>query len=266
MTILDKIIASKEVEVASRKLSTPISVLEKAPAFTRKCLSLKQSLLNSESGIISEFKRKSPSLGWIHEDADVVEITSGYSAAGASGISILTDEEYFGGTPMDLMAARPYISCPVLRKDFVIDDYQLYEAKAMGADVVLLIAAALTVQQTLDLARKAHELGLEVLLEVHNAEEINHANNFVDMLGVNNRNLKTFEQSIQTSFDLVALIPDQFVKVSESGISKTETVKELRKVGYKGFLMGENFMKEENPAEALKRFIGPLNLPKGDFK
>jgi indole-3-glycerol phosphate synthase len=258
-SILDRIIASKLIEVASRKLSTPISALEKAPAFARKCLSLKESLLNSDSGIISEFKRKSPSLGWIHEDADVVDVTSGYSAAGASGISILTDLEYFGGTPMDLMAARQFITCPVLRKDFVIDEYQLYEAKAMGADVVLLIAAALTVEQTLELARKAHELGLEVLLEVHNAEELGHANDFIDMLGVNNRNLKTFEQSIQTSFDLAALISDKFVKVSESGISKTETVKELRKVGYKGFLMGENFMKEENPAEALVRFIDGLN-------
>jgi len=256
--ILDIIIESKKVEVASRKLSTPISTLEKAPAFSRKCLSMKQSLLNSESGIISEFKRKSPSLGWIHEDADVIDVTAGYSAAGASGISILTDLEYFGGTPMDLMAARQFITCPVLRKDFLIDEYQLFEAKAMGADVILLIAAALTVEQTLDLARKAHELGLEVLLEVHNAEELGHANDFVDMLGVNNRNLKTFEQSIQTSFDLAALIPDKFVKVSESGISKTETVKELRKVGYKGFLMGENFMKEENPAEALNNFIANL--------
>jgi len=221
---------------------------------------MKESLLNSESGIISEFKRKSPSLGWIHEDADVVDVTAGYSAAGASGISILTDLEYFGGTPMDLIAARQFITCPVLRKDFVIDEYQLFEAKAMGADVILLIAAALTVEQTLELAHKAHELGLEVLLEVHNAEEIGHANDYVDMLGVNNRNLKTFEQSIQTSFDLAALISDKFVKVSESGISKTETVKELRKVGYKGFLMGENFMKEENPAEALVRFIEGLKF------
>jgi indole-3-glycerol phosphate synthase len=256
--ILDRIIASKAVEVASRKLSTPIAVLEAAPAFSRSCLSMKQSLLNSESGIISEFKRKSPSLGWIHEDADVVAVTGGYSAAGASGISILTDLEYFGGTPMDLIQARPAITCPVLRKDFVIDEYQLFEAKAMGADVVLLIAAALTVEQTLRLARKAHNLGLEVLLEVHNAEEIGHANEYVDMLGVNNRNLKTFEQSIQTSFDLAALIPDDFVKVSESGISKVETVKELRKVGYKGFLMGENFMKEENPAEALVAFVNKI--------
>ena len=260
-SILDKILVSKAIEVASRKQQLPISALEKAPAFARKCLSMKQSLLNSESGIISEFKRKSPSLGWIHEYADVVDVTAGYSAAGASGISILTDLEYFGGTPLDLMAARQFITCPVLRKDFVIDEYQLYEAKAMGADVILLIAAALTVEQTLELARKAHELGLEVLLEVHNAEELRHANDYVDMLGVNNRNLKTFEQSIQVSFDLAALIPDKFVKVSESGISKVETVQELRKVGYKGFLMGENFMKEENPADALNRFIKDLKQP-----
>jgi len=257
-TILDKILASKFIEVAERKQQLSIATLEKAPAFSRKCLSLKQSLLNSESGIISEFKRKSPSLGWIHEEADVVEVTSGYSAAGAAGISVLTDLEYFGGTAMDLIAARPLITCPVLRKDFVIDEYQLYEAKAIGADVILLIAAALTVEKTMELAKKAHDLGLEVLLEVHNAEEIGHANEYVDMLGVNNRNLKTFEQNIQVSFDLTSLIPDQFVKVSESGISKVETVIELRKVGYKGFLMGENFMKEVNPAKALKNFISNL--------
>ena len=257
-TILDTILADKVKEVAERKLLVSISELEKAPAFSRTCLSMKQSLLDSDSGIISEFKRKSPSLGWIHEDADVVKVTSGYSAAGASGISILTDLPYFGGTPRDITEARPFITCPVLRKDFVMDEYQLYEAKAMGADVILLIAAALSGKRTFELARKAHELGLEVLLEVHNADEIRHANDYVDMLGVNNRNLKTFEQSIQVSFDLADLIPDHFVKVSESGISKVDTVKELRKAGYKGFLMGENFMKEADPAEALTSFIKAL--------
>jgi len=204
MTILDKIIADKQIEVANRKLSICIADLEKSMDFDRKCLSLKHNLLNSESGIISEFKRKSPSLGWIHQYADVVKVTEGYSKAGASGISILTDFPYFGGTPQDLIDARPQVTCPILRKDFVIDEYQLFEAKAMGADVVLLIAAALTVSETLELAHKAHGLGLEVLLEVHNAEELGHANDFVDMLGVNNRNLKTFGQSIQTSFDLAA--------------------------------------------------------------
>ena len=257
-TILDTILADKVKEVAERKLHVSISELEKAPAFSRTCLSMKQSLLDSKTGIISEFKRKSPSLGWIHEDADVVKVTSGYSAAGASGISILTDLPYFGGTPRDITEAHPFITCPVLRKDFVMDEYQLYEAKAMGADVILLIAAALSGKRTFELARKAHELGLEVLLEVHNADEIRHANDYVDMLGVNNRNLKTFEQSIQVSFDLADLIPDHFVKVSESGISKVDTVKELRKAGYKGFLMGENFMKESDPAEALTSFIKAL--------
>ena len=260
MTILDKIIAHKKTEVFNARQSTTISELENSPMFSRTCLSLKNNLLNSESGIISEFKRKSPSLGWIHEHADVVNVTAGYSAAGASGISILTDSEFFGGATQDLVNARSNVHCPILRKDFVIDEYQLYEAKAMGADVILLIAAALTVEQTLKLAEKAHELGLEVLLEVHNAEELAHANDSVDMLGVNNRNLKTFEQSIQTSFDLAALIPDKFVKVSESGISSVETVKELRKIGYRGFLMGENFMKENHPDVALNSFIEKLRI------
>lgn len=258
MTILDKIIADKCIEIASRKMGATISDLEKSPLFERNCLSLKQNLLSSESGIISEFKRKSPSLGWIHEHADVIEVTEGYSRAGASGISILTDLPYFGGTPQDIIVSRPQVTCPILRKDFVVDPYQLFEAKAMGADVVLLIAAALTVKETVELAKKAHELGLEVLLEVHNAEELGHANENIDMLGVNNRNLKTFEQNIQTSFDLAERIPNEFVKVSESGLSKTETVKELRQAGYRGFLMGENFMKKAKPNEALAKFIEAL--------
>jgi len=257
--ILMEIIEAKRETICEQKKAISLAALQDGAAESRNMFSMRQALANSSSGIIAEFKRKSPSLGWINEDADVVEVTAGYSAAGASGISILTDSEFFGGSPLDIMAARQFVACPVLRKDFMIDEYQLYEAKAMGADVVLLIAAALTVKQTLELASKAHELGLEVLLEVHNEQELGHANDFVDMLGVNNRNLKTFEQSIQISFDLAALIPDQFLKVSESGISKIETVRELRAVGYKGFLMGENFMKEENPASALVNFISLLN-------
>ena len=257
-TILDKILASKAIEVADRKLLVSIHDLENETFFLRKCLSLKQSLLDSETGIISEFKRKSPSKGWIHETADVIKVTSGYSGAGASGISILTDLSYFGGTTQDILASRPLISCPVLRKDFVIDEYQLYEAKAMGADVVLLIAAALSPKQTSELAKTAHRLGLEVLLEVHNESELRHISENVDLIGVNNRNLKTFEVNTKVSFILADLIPDQFVKVSESGISKAETVQELRIAGYKGFLMGENFMKEANPAEALSGFIAEL--------
>jgi len=257
-TILDSILADKVLEVNARKLLIPVSELENSDFFKRNCLSMKQSLLKSKTGIISEFKRKSPSLGWIHEHASVVEITSGYSAAGASGVSILTDLPYFGGTSKDLMVARPLITCPVLRKDFVIDEYQLYEAKAMGADVILLIAAALSAKHTFELARKARELGLEVLLEVHNADEIRHANEYVDMMGVNNRNLKTFKVNTDVSFELAALIPDSFIKISESGISSSETVRKLRQAGYRGFLMGENFMKETNPEQALSRFISEL--------
>lgn len=258
MTILDKILADKVIEVANRKAVKSIDDLLKESGFTRQTLSLKQNLIASNSGIISEFKRKSPSKGWIHQDADVTAVTYGYSQAGACGISILTDEIYFGGTPADVIAARPQVACPILRKEFVIDEYQLYEARAMGADLILLIAAALSPQQTKNLARKAHELNLEVLLEVHNEEELGHANEFVDMLGVNNRNLKTFVTDVQVSFGLVNKIPSEFVKVSESGISAVETVRELRQVGYRGFLMGENFMKEAIPAEALKRFIQNL--------
>lgn len=258
MTILDKIIADKKLEVAERKQLISISDLEKTAAFGRKCLSLRHSLLQSKSGIIAEFKRKSPSKGWIHADADVQKITSGYSHNGASGISILTDFPYFGGTPEDLISARANIACPVLRKDFMIDEYQLFEAKSYGADVVLLIAAALTTEECKNLAQKAQQLGLETLLEVHNAEELGHINEHITLVGVNNRNLKTFEVSTEISVELAQLIPDEFVKISESGISNVQTVRELQKTGYKGFLMGENFMKEENPAEALRKFIEEL--------
>lgn len=255
MTILDNIIADKKKEVSERKTQISISDLEKTVGFDRTCLSLKQNLLHSSSGIIAEFKRKSPSLGWIHADADVKAITSGYSQNGVSGISILTDFPYFGGTPEDLISARPNISCPILRKDFMIDEYQLFEAKSYGADVVLLIASALTTDECNNLAQKAKALGLETLLEIHNTQELSHISEYIDLVGVNNRNLKTFEVSIDASLSLADKIPAEFIKISESGISSVESVKILREVGYKGFLMGENFMKEENPAEALKNFI-----------
>ena len=257
-TILDNIIADKINEVSERKNLCSIKQLEQMPGFERTCISLRNNLLQSPTGIIAEFKRKSPSLGWIHEHADVCNITSGYSHAGASGISILTDLPYFGGTPTDLISARQGISCAVLRKDFIIDEYQVFEAKAMGADVILLIAAALTPDKTKNLARQAKDLGLEVLLEVHNREELDCVNEFVDLLGVNNRNLKTFEVDINISKELAEFIPKEFIKISESGISNPQTVIELKSFGYQGFLMGENFMKEQNPADALKRFICPL--------
>ena len=256
--ILDKIIAEKRLEVAERKKVKSITDLEKEILFSGKCISLKNNLLQSNSGIISEFKRKSPSKGWIKETCSSSEIAGGYCKNGASGISILTDSPFFGGTPDDLISARQLVDCPILRKDFMIDDYQFYEAKAMGADVILLIASALTVSETEKFAKLAKSLGLEVLLEIHNEEELEHINDYVDIVGVNNRNLKTFEVNLQTSKNLAKLIPDKFVKISESGISNPESVKELQKHGFKGFLMGENFMKDENPAESLKKFISVI--------
>ena len=258
MTILNEIITQKKIEVQYQKSILPISGLERSEMFGKTCLSMKNSLETSTSGIIAEFKRKSPSKGWIHPEADVKEITASYSRNGASGISILTDLPYFGGTLDDLTGARPTIACPVLRKDFMIDEYQLFEAKACGADLILLIAAALTTNECKTLARRARELGMETLLEVHNAEELGHVNEFIDIIGVNNRNLKTFEVSIDVSFSLAMQIPAGYLKISESGISNPKTVNELRKAGYNGFLMGENFMKEKNPAEALKNFMAAL--------
>ena len=254
-TILDKIIAEKRLEIARRKAEKSVSKLENELYFNRKCLSLKDNLQVSGSGIIAEFKRKSPSKGWIHQNADARIIPAEYCKVGASGISILTDEQFFGGTPQDLITARPLVDCPVLRKEFIVDEYQLFEAKAMGADVILLIASALSVDETKDLAKQAKAHGMEILLEIHNKEELAHINEFIDIVGVNNRYLKTFEVSIDISKELADLIPDEFVKISESGISNPETVIELRKYGYKGFLMGENFMKTENPALSLKKFI-----------
>lgn len=253
MTILDKIIADKRKEVEANKQLISIADLQSSPWFQRKCLSLRERLIES-TGIIAEFKRKSPSKGWIHENADIVEVTSGYSEAGAAGISILTDSPYFGGVQQELTAARPHVQCPILRKDFMIDEYQLYEAKSIGADVILLIAAALKPGECRQLAIKAKELGLEVLLEIHSEDELRYCCDEVDLVGVNNRNLKTFEVSTRLSIELAALIPDRFVKISESGLQDVETVQELMGYGYRGFLMGENFMKEADPASAMRMF------------
>lgn len=258
MNILDRIVADKNKEINERKAALTISYLESRESFARECLSMKKALMTSPSGIIAEFKRKSPSKGWIHAEADATAITSAYCANGATGISILTDHPHFGGKPADLIHARPHLNCPVLRKDFIVDEYQLFEAKSYGADVVLLIAAALTTANCLNLARRAKELGLEVLLEIHQEEELEQINEYVDIVGVNNRNLKTFEVSIDSSLALFEKLPADRVKISESGISSVEAVRCLRQAGYRGFLMGENFMKEEHPAEALRQFIASL--------
>lgn len=260
MNILEKIIAEKRQEVQRQKEAVHLSVLENLLKDKPACLSFKKALSESESGIIAEFKRRSPSKDWLCKDALVEEVVPGYVQSGATALSILTDEPFFGGSLKDLQAARKLTqTTPLLRKDFVIDEYQLYQARVMGADVVLLIAAALSVRQTIDLAKTAHALGLEVLLEVHSKEELEHVNEYVEVVGVNNRNLSTFVTDVQVSYDLATLIPDAFVKISESGISRPETVAGLRKVGFKGFLMGENFMKTSCPGETLRTFIRNLS-------
>ncbi len=260
MNILDKIITTKMTEMANQKMAVRIEHLEKHPRFKRKCNSLKKSLLrDGSSGIIAEFKQKSPSKGEINFKVTVEEVTKNYAKAGAAGISVLTDFEYFGGNISNLCKARetnPDI--PILRKDFMIDTYQVVEAKAFGADVILLIAACLEKEQAEILAKKAKELGMEVLMEVHNAEELEKVNDFVDIVGVNNRDLKTFTMDIETSVRLSKLIPDKFVKISESGLDSAQTIHYLRENGFKGFLIGETFMKTENPGEACRKFIEEL--------
>lgn len=257
--ILDKIVANKRIEVEQQKKEVSIDQLIKQIGTANKQGLFKQSLINSSTGIIAEFKRRSPSKGWIFENAKIEEVIPLYSDGGASTISILTDTDFFGGTFADLTMASSLTKTPLLRKDFMVDEYQFYQAAAMGASAVLLIASSLTIQETKQFAVKAKELGLDVLLEVHNEAELGHINEYVDVVGVNNRNLGTFVTDVQASFDLVDKIPNEFVKISESGISSPQTVLDLREVGYKGFLMGENFMKTDNPGEALANFIKELS-------
>jgi len=255
MTILDKIVADKRLEVASRREAVSLEHLKGLATGLPKGLSLKNALASSATGIISEFKRKSPSKGYIHPDADVATVVSDYQSGGCTGVSVLTDYPYFGGTIGDFRNARQVLDCPMLRKDFMIDPYQVYEAKVLGADVILLIASALTLDEAYDLGELAHELGMEVRLEVHNEAELEYISRFTDMVGVNNRNLSTFVTDVQVSFDLVDKIPSEFIRISESGLSDPAVVKSLREAGYKGFLMGENFMKHDNPGAALSAFI-----------
>lgn len=258
MNILDKIVAEKRLEVEKRKSSASLKELENGKYFTRTTLSLKEFLLDqNRTGIIAEFKRKSPSKGIINDKATVEEVVSAYANYGASGISVLTDGPFFGGHLEDLIAARNQ-KVPILRKDFMIDEYQLYEAKAFGADIILLIAACLTPQQVKSFAITAKKLGLEVLLEIHNEEELHHVCDEVDLVGVNNRNLKTFEVSIQTSLKLIDQIPSSKPAIAESGITDIETIVSLKQSGFKGFLIGENFMKSIDPAIAFAEFVQQL--------
>ncbi len=255
MSILDRIIAVKREEVAARKRKIPVRDLEATLFARRKCLSVRQALEQSATGIIAEFKRKSPSKGFIHENAGVQEVVLAYQREGAAVCSVLTDRTFFGGDLLDLALARQVAGLPLLRKDFVVDEYQLIEAKAAGADAVLLIAAVLSLRQCTDYTLLAHELGLEVLLEIHGEEELERIGAETDLIGVNNRNLATFRTDIYTSFELASKIPPGYLKVSESGIHSLETLKALRKAGFSGFLIGEHFMQESDPGAALQKFL-----------
>lgn len=260
-TILDQIVEKKKQEVAAAKARMPILELEMMPGFKRSCISFKDSLNDPQkNGIIAEFKRRSPSKGLINGHSDIIEVTKGYESGGASAISVLTDETFFGGFEKDLITAREAINIPLLRKDFMIDEYQLLEAKAWGADIILLIAAILSPQQVRDLANVAQSLGLQVLLEVHTMTELQASlGPNIDAVGVNNRNLADFSVDLRTSYDLVKEIPNHFLKISESGISDVETVKNLHSAGFNGFLMGENFMRAENPGQAFSEFSSNLS-------
>ena len=258
MTILDRIIAQKRIEISERKAQTSASSLMQSPDFERVVNSARQAILrNNSTGIIAEFKRKSPSKGIINDSVSVVDTTAGYVLAGAACLSVLTDEPFFGGTPTDLREARQANpTTPILRKDFVIDEYQLLEAKSWGADFVLLIAACLSPAEVQTLSQTAHELGMEVLLEVHDETELTQTLcDSVDLVGVNNRNLKTFETSIDTSIRLIDRIPASFVRITESGLHDAATIRMLREVGYDGFLIGEAFMKTTLPGNALAELV-----------
>ena len=264
MDILEKIVQYKRSEVAERRKVKSMSFLEQEELFDRKCISAKQRILSAEPyGIISEFKRQSPSKGIINDKVDVVDVTSGYESAGASAISILTDESFFGGTTEDLGRARAVLNCPILRKDFIVDEYQVIETKAMGADLMLLISACLNKSEVIKLATLAHSVGLEVLLEIHSLEEYD--DQFlgsIDLLGVNNRNLKTFETTIQTSINLAKHLPDDVVKISESGLRTVKDLDEVSHAGYQGFLIGEQFMRHNDPAEELRQFMSADSVSK----
>ena len=256
--ILTDIIAHKRKEIAIQEAAVSASFLENHIGGTTVTRSMKQSLTASSTGIIAEFKRRSPSKGWINREADASIVPHSYELAGAAALSILTDELFFGGSLKDIRNARPTVNIPVLRKDFIISRYQLLQAKVAQADAVLLIAAALSKDECMSLAKEAHALQLEVLLEIHTEQETDYINEYVDMIGVNNRNLGTFHTDTENSFRLAEKFPKDKVLVSESGISNPETVIKLREAGFRGFLIGENFMKTENPGKALNEFINQL--------
>ena len=260
MTILDTIVVAKKEEVATKKKHSPIVEMEKSPYFKASCYSLKEHIKDpSKHGIIAEFKRRSPSKGIIHEGACPKTITQGYIQAGASVLSVLTDHSFFGAQENDFSIARESNSSPILRKEFIIDEYQVIESKAMGADAILLIAKILTVAEIKKFAGLAKNLGMEVFLETHNEQEVRHAADLeVDLIGINNRNLNTFEVDVENSIRLAQQLPPHVLKIAESGISSVPLFNTLKENGFDGFLIGEYFMRDPQPAEKCKSFIQSL--------
>jgi indole-3-glycerol phosphate synthase len=260
MTILDKILESKKREISHLIKSVTVRDLEGSSLFERKVVSLSGSIIDkSKTGIIAEFKRKSPSKGIINSFSTVEEVTSGYCIGGASGLSVLTESKFFGGSNEDLTSVRRKSIIPILRKDFIIDEYQVLESKSIGADAILLIAAALKNSEILKLSRLAGSLGMEVLLEIHEESELEKINQYINIIGVNNRNLKTFEVNTENSELLAEKIPSGFMKISESGISSPQVIRKLRAAGYDGFLIGEKFMSTADPVIAFSDFVKDLN-------
>lgn len=258
MNILDKIVLDKKREINSKRNLFPIDFLKKSPLFLRTSNSLSQSI-KTGSGIIAEFKRRSPSKQVINHQSSVIDVVKGYEKAGVSGVSVLADTKYFGGALDDLIQARDTIEIPILRKEFIIDVYQIYEAKSFGADAVLLIAAILTADEIKVFSKLANDLGMDVLLEIHNEEELSKSDfKNIDMVGVNNRNLKTFKVSLENSKYLTKLIPSDKVKISESGINDIASINKLKQYGFEGFLIGENFMKTDDPGQAAIDFLNRL--------
>ncbi|MDX1902740.1 MAG: indole-3-glycerol phosphate synthase TrpC [Thermonemataceae bacterium] len=262
MNILETIKAKKIEEVAEKRALYPIKLLEKSIFYESPAVSLKKYLNDPQrSGIIAEFKRKSPSKGFINTYANAEEVCLGYMQAGAAALSVLTDENFFGAKKDDLLFARKLNFCPILRKDFIVDEYQIIEAKSMGADVILLIAKMLSPQQIRQFTELAQSLGMEVLLEIHNETEINENRNApCDLFGVNHRNLDTFEVNLANSLNLIEKLPPKVPKIAESGIKSVEEVHLLKQNGFKGFLIGELFIRHSNPAEKCRDFIKQLDL------
>lgn len=259
--ILNNIINHKKLEVKEKKELFPIKLLENSIYFNTPVVSLKRYLLRKDKfGIIAEFKRKSPSKGNINIYANIEEVSIGYMQANASALSILTDSSYFGGKNEDLTIARKFNYCPILRKDFIIDEYQIIEARSIGADVILLIADCLSKSAIYELASLAKSLGLETIMEIHDSTELHKLNSYIDIIGVNNRDLKSFDVSIKKSIEIFPELPVDIVKISESGLNDTKSIIQLKNTGYNGFLIGEYFMKHANPALACEKLIRKLKM------